>query len=112
MVAISTSKDGGRTEIHYPIPVVDVARPSAILGFVATSTATLELPPTILPVIVMVTAHSCHHIVGWTHEQEGLVKPIHVSLYTAMGEWRGYNILTHEVPTAILIIIAVLLRTP
>ncbi len=74
--------------IHRPIPVVDVASQSAILGFVAISTATPELPPTILPMIVMVTAHSCHHIVDWTTEREGLVPFILVSCPIAMGEWR------------------------
>ncbi len=86
MVTISTNKDGVRMVIHIPIPVVDVASQSAILGFVATSTATLEPPPTILLTIAMVTAHSCHHIVGWTPEREGLVKFILVSCPIAMGE--------------------------
>ncbi len=108
MVASNTSKDGGRMEIHMPIPAIDVSSQSTILGYVATSIATLELPPTILRTIVMVTAHSRHHIIGITHEQEGLVKPILVSRPITMGEWRGYNILTHEVPTAILSTIAVI----
>ena len=42
MVTISTNKDGVRMVVHIPIPVVDIASQSAILGFVATSTTTLE----------------------------------------------------------------------
>ena len=108
MVAISTNKDGVRMVIHRRIPLVDVASHSAILGFVAISTATLKLPSTILLFIVMVTAYSCHHIVDVTPVVEGLVPVVHVSCPIAMGEWRGYNILTLEVPTAILTTIAVI----
>ncbi len=107
MVAKSTNKNRGRTVVHSPIPVVDVASRSTILGFVATSTATPEPPPTILVIIAMIAAHSCHHIVGRTPEVEGVVPAILVSCPIAR-EWRGYNIFTRKVPTAILIIIAVI----
>ncbi len=102
MVASKTSKNGGRTVIHMCIPVVDVTGQSAILGLVATSMATLEPPQTILPTIVMETAHSRHHIIGVTHEREGQVPIIYVSRPIARREWIGHNILTHEVPATIL----------
>ena len=95
-----------RIVINRRIPVVEVSSQSAILGFVAPSMATLEPPPTILIMIVMVTAHSCHHIVGCTPEVEGLVPVVLVICPITMGI-SGYNILTLEVPTAILIMIMV-----
>ena len=107
MVAKSTNKDRVSMVIHRRIPFVDVTSQSAILGFVATSTATLEPPPTILIMIVVVTAHSCHHRVGCTPEVDGLVPVVLVSCPIAMGI-PGYNILTLEVPTAILMMIAVI----
>ena len=89
MVANSTNKDGvRRIVIHTPIPVVDViVSQMTLLGFVATSysLATPEAPPTILMTIAMVTLHSCHHMVDWTPEVEGLVPVIHVSCPNATG---------------------------
>ena len=54
--------------IHVGIPVVDEACQLAVLGGAAAGTAALEPPSAIFMVVAMVTAHTSHYVVYWTHE--------------------------------------------
>ena len=90
--------------IHVSIPVIDVDCQLAVLGGAAVGTAALEPPSAIFMAVAMVTAHTSHYMVYWTHEQKRQVKGVLIDGPEAVIE--SSNMLAGEVPAPIFMVVA------
>lgn len=60
------------------IKVVHISSPLAVRGTEVNTSTAVKLPPSVLALVVVVAAHSCHDVVWWTLIGELLVKIIDV----------------------------------
>lgn len=67
-----------RVEVHVAVPVVDPVSGRAVSCVVIVSTATPELPPSVLLAVVMVTIYSRYNLIRWTSVVERFVPSVDV----------------------------------